>query len=197
VRRSPIGAILAGGLGRRIGGDKAKVGLAGRPLLAYPVETLGAVLDDVVVVAREDSALPPLGGVHEVWIEPDGPRHPLAGVIHALAAARGRPVVVLAGDLPLVTPAVVRALVRGGAAEARAAAVVPRAGGRLQPLAALYTRRALPHFLRCPADVAMRDAVGALLPRVVEVGDEEQFLNVNAPEDLLLAGAVLDRRWAP
>ena len=42
-----------------------------------------------VVVAKPDTPLPPLGGV--VLLEPDGRRHPLAGVVAALRfAARGR-----------------------------------------------------------------------------------------------------------
>jgi molybdopterin-guanine dinucleotide biosynthesis protein A len=40
VRTRPVGAILAGGGGRRIGGDKAIVELHGRPLISYPLETV-------------------------------------------------------------------------------------------------------------------------------------------------------------
>ena len=87
----PVGVVLAGGLGRRLGGDKAIVELEGRPLVRYPVEALHELCDDVVVVAKRDTMLPPLAGAAELWIEPDEPRHPLTGVAHALRlAARPR-----------------------------------------------------------------------------------------------------------
>ena len=39
----------------------------------------------------------------------------------------------------------------------------------------------------------MRDAVAALGPRLLQVDDPEALFNVNAPDDLLLAAAMLDR----
>src|SRR3982751_2329337 len=107
---SPIGVVLAGGRGRRLGGDKAIVELEGRPLLLYPVEALHSVCDEVVVVAKRDTLLPPLSGVADLWIEPDEPRHPLVGVAHALGLAVGRPVLVVPVDLPLIDAATLRAI---------------------------------------------------------------------------------------
>jgi len=90
---APIGAVLAGGAGRRIGGGKAIVELHGRPLLSYPVGVLQAVLGEVAVVAKPQTELPDLPGVH-VWHEPEEPHHPLAGIVHALQQADGRAVLV-------------------------------------------------------------------------------------------------------
>src|SRR3954464_15061619 len=158
ARRSCIGAVLAGGGGRRIGGDKAMVELEGRPLVHYPLNVLRAVLDEVAVVAKQSTVLPGLDVEIAIWLEPEEPRHPLAGVVHALRCARGQPVVVVAGDMPFVTRGLVAGLSREGergsaprgrvAAPARgpragAAAGVRRAGGRLQPLCAGYEPRAL------------------------------------------------------
>src|SRR3954463_162362 len=137
----PVGVVLAGGLGRRLGGDKAIVELEGRPLALYPLEALHEVCDQVAVVAKRDTLLPPLGGLAQLWIEPDTPRHPLTGVVHALRLAAGRAILVVAVDLPLIDAATLRAIAAtdpGGAV-----AVVPRVHGRLQPLCALYTPRAL------------------------------------------------------
>lgn len=191
---APIGIVLAGGAGRRMGGGKARVELHGIPLLAFPVAALRTVLAEVVVVAKPDSALPPLAGV-PVWTEPQEPRHPLAGIVHALERADGRPVLICAGDLPFVTPALVERLV-AAPADGRPA-VVPRAGGRLQPLLARYLPAAhapLAAALAAPdGSGPLRELVAALDPRVVEVTDERSFFNVNAPEDLLTAAAWLDR----
>ena len=187
----PIGAVLAGGTGRRMGGDKATVELDGRPLVSYPLAALGAVLEEVVIVAKDETALPALGEVG-VWVEPAEPAHPLAGIVHALRAAGGRAVLVCAGDMPLVDPDLVRILAT--ADPEGAPAVVPRAGGRLQPLLALYTPLALAGLSTWEPGAAVTDVVAALGPRVLDVADEESFLNVNAPEDLLTASAILASR---
>jgi molybdopterin-guanine dinucleotide biosynthesis protein A len=192
ARRGPIGVVLAGGAGRRIGGDKAIVELEGRPLLHYPLNVLRAVLDDVAVVAKQSTVLPALDVEIAIWLEPDEPRHPLAGIVHALRCAGGRPVVVVAGDMPFVTRSLVAALARERARGA--VAVVPYAAGGLQPLCARYEPRALMPLACGDLTAPLRDVVAGLSPRVVEWPDDEPFFNVNHPEDILQAAALLDGR---
>jgi molybdopterin-guanine dinucleotide biosynthesis protein A len=181
----PVGVVLAGGRGRRLGGDKAIVELEGRALVHYPLEALHEVCDDVAVVAKRDTILPPLGGVADLWIEPDEPRHPLAGVAHALRLAVGRPVLVVAVDLPLIDAATLRAIAEADLRDAVAA--VPRVYGQLQPLCALYAPAALPGLASFDEDARATDVVEALGVRVLDGLDETAFFNVNAPEDLLQA----------
>lgn len=195
--RDPIGVVLAGGAGRRIGGAKAIVELHGTPLVEYPLRALQAVLAEVVIVAKQGTALPPLPGV-PIWIEPAEPRHPLAGIVHALegagAAVGAREILVSAGDLPFVGPDLVELLAHTGAHGAPA--VVPRVGGRMQPLLARYAPAAyepLAAALRCDPPPSVTEAVTALRPRVLELDDAQPFFNVNAPEDLLTAAGLLDR----
>src|ERR1700733_2031483 len=110
--QQPVGVVLAGGQGRRIGGDKAIVSLAARPMVSYPLLALRAVLADVRVVAKPGTALPALptlDGV-EIWTEPAEPHHPLVGIVEALRRAAPRPVLVCAADMPFLTPAAVSAL---------------------------------------------------------------------------------------
>jgi molybdopterin-guanine dinucleotide biosynthesis protein A len=204
-RQDPIGVVLAGGLGRRIGGAKAVVELRGTPLVLYPLRALQAVLAEVVVVAKQGSALPPLPGV-PIWLEPAEPRHPLAGIVHALegaGAAAGieglaREILVSAGDLPFLDPELVERLVHADAGGAPA--VVPRAGGRLQPLLARYSPAAyasLAAALRSDPLPSLSEAVAALEPCVLELDDELPFFNVNVPEDLLTAAGLFDRDGEP
>ena len=176
---APLGAVLAGGAARRMGGAKMTAGYAGRPLLVWPVDALRSVLDEVVVVAKRDTVLPPLEV--PVWIEPDEPRHPLAGIVHALREAGDRAVLVCAGDMPAVDPVVVRKL----AAAPPAAAVVPRAGARLQPLLARYEPSALEHLAAAaPSGAPLTEVVESLSPDVLEVADETSFRNVNTAQEL-------------
>ncbi len=189
----PLGVVLAGGTGRRIGGDKALVELDGRPLLHYPLAALREVVGEVVVVCKEHTALPDLAGMAAVWCDPEERHHPLIGVRSALRAVAeaGRPVLVCAVDLPLVTPEVLRELLGAGPEEAPAA--VARAAGYLQPLLARYSPAALGVLDAMAPDEAATRVVERMSPVMVET-DGEVLLNVNAPEDVLRASAALAER---
>jgi molybdenum cofactor guanylyltransferase len=191
--QGPIGVILAGGMGRRIGGAKALVRLSGKPLIAYPLEVLTLALDDVAVLAKPDTQLPSLPGV-TVWIEPQAPRHPLLGIVHALAFAAGRPALVCAADLPFVSPELIDRLAHlpaGGAP-----AVLAAHDGRIQPLLGRYEPGAgeLLRDAAAAADQPLMGTIEAIGPRLLEVEDPDELFNINAPDDLLLAAAMLDRR---
>jgi molybdenum cofactor guanylyltransferase len=191
-RRPPIGVILAGGQGRRIGGSKAVVQLAGQPLISYPLDAVRTALGEVAVVAKADTQLPSLPGV-TVWVEPDAPRHPVVGIVQALALAEGRPVVVCAGDLPFVTPELIYRLATADLG--KSPAVVACCGTDVQPLLGCYAPRAIdPLRLGLPAEPPVRELVASLNPRMLEVGDPELLFNINSPEDLLHAAGILDGR---
>ena len=191
-KRPPIGVILAGGVGRRIGGSKAVVQLAGQPLITYPVEAVRTALSDVAVIAKADTQLPSLPGV-TVWVEPDSPRHPVVGIVQALALAEGRSVVVCAGDLPFVTPELIYRLATADLG--KSAAVVACCGSDVQPLLGCFGPRAIdPLRNGLPSEPPVRELVASLQPRMLEVGDPELLFNINSPEDLLHAAAILDGR---
>ena len=172
-----IGVVLAGGLGRRMGSPKATAALAGRPLVSYPAAALASACDRVVVVAKRDTTLP---GELERWDEPDDPRHPIAGITHALERA-GEPILVAAADMPFVTTDVLELI----AAELRPGmkAAVAFCEGRLEPLLAAYAPEALEVLAEAPPDEPLRRTVESLMPVLVDVTPEIVF-NVNTPDDL-------------
>jgi molybdopterin-guanine dinucleotide biosynthesis protein A len=197
LRRRPVGVVLAGGRGRRIGGDKAVASLAGRPLLSYPVRAMLGALEHVVIVAKPSTLLPPLGDV-AVWHEPEQPSHPLVGIAEALRRAAGGWVLVCAGDMPFVPVALLAslaALASSAAADTDAAPaiVAASAGGALQPLLGCYGPACLE-----PLATAAREAVAparavveALGPLIVPVNDPRALFNVNSAADLREAEALL------
>jgi molybdopterin-guanine dinucleotide biosynthesis protein A len=187
-----VGVVLAGGAGRRLGGDKAVVSLEGRALLEYPLRAVRRAVGEVAVVAKQATVLPALPADVGVWLEDDEPRHPLTGIVRALRNAKGRSVLVVAGDMPLVSADLLAALIR--APLGNAPALVPRAAGRLQPLCARYEPDAVAGLQDFAPDVSLGEAVLALAPAILEWPDEQAFLNVNAPEDLLQAAALLPWR---
>ena len=186
-----LGAVLAGGAGRRLGGAKPTAQLDGRPLAAYPVEALRAVCDAVVVVCKEDTELPELLGT-ERWEEPAQPRHPIAGIVYALERAQ-RPVLVCAVDMPWITPDACRTILTAARAGIADAAVAV-AAGVLQPTFGTYGPGSLATLRGAPPDAPLTRTVElldpvrvALPPRIVR--------SVNTAEQLAAAEAEL--RAAP
>lgn len=188
--RAPVGVVLAGGRGSRMGGrSKAAVPLAGRPLIARPVAALAGVCAAVAVLAKADTQLPPLPPGVERWTEPDEPRHPLIGIAFALECAPGA-VLACAGDMPFVTVAALRALIAEARARPEAKAVVARTPRRIEPLLAIYRRACLADLRAAPPDVALARTVEALAPVLVPV-PAEAARSVNTPRELAAAEAQL------
>jgi molybdenum cofactor guanylyltransferase len=134
-------AIIAGGAATRLGGlPKSTLVVEGRSIAERLLEALRASFPRVLVVANEPAPWEALG----VEIVPDVHRGagPLAGVHAALVATSAHAgVVCVAGDMPFVAPALL-ALLRDHAPEA--AALVPRVGGRPEPLLARWGHACLP-----------------------------------------------------
>lgn len=113
----------------------------------------------------------------------------LAGIISALSAAHDRAqtaVLILAGDLPRITPEAVRSILAAAARSPDAPAVVAFADG-VQPCIALYRAAALAP-LRDAASAGPRtrpltDIVQSIGAATVPI-DPLCALNVNTPRDL-------------
>ncbi len=189
-----IGAVLAGGRGSRLGGAKASVGLAGKPLIAYPIAALAGAGIEAVVVAKPGSGLPPLPC--PIVREPEEPRHPLAGVVTALRRFPGRPLVAVACDMPLLEPALLAHL-----AAAPGPLVLPEVDGELNPFPGRYEASLLPALEEAlAAEEPLRETLAQLQPRRLDAeelgrfGPPEQVLfNVNTPTDLERARRLLPR----
>jgi molybdopterin-guanine dinucleotide biosynthesis protein A len=192
---APIGVVLAGGAGRRLGGAKATVMLAGRPLISYPLAALSAAIDDLAIVAKADSPLPDDLGGAQVWTEPDEPRHPIVGLVTALQRAEGRAIVVVAADLPLLDAGTTLALATARPAPG-AVAVVARSDGRPQPLIARYEPDALEHLAAADPSAALTTIVEATGPTWLDLPDADVAFNVNDPDDLAEAERRLAQRRA-
>jgi molybdopterin-guanine dinucleotide biosynthesis protein A len=193
---SVAAAILAGGAATRLGGvAKSALEVGGRSIAAAQLERLRAAFARVVVVANDPS--PWAGTGVEVFADVHRGAGPLAGIHAALVATpEAAGVVCVAGDLPFVAPGLV-ALLRDHAPGA--AAVVPRVGGRPEPLLARYGRACLPAVearLRAGAR-AVHELFGELAtawldePALRAVDPAlRSFMNVNTPEDLARARAL-------
>lgn len=190
-----LGLVLAGGGGQRMGGrDKARLALAGEPLIAHVCRRLSPQVDRLAVSGREDYG----SGLPVIADRADGVKGPLAGLAAAivwLESQSDRPAFDAIATAPVDTPFLPRDLVRrlqepGGAAIAETAGGLQPVFG-YWPIADLMRHRRLLEGEGGVAMAAFADAAGAVR---VRFEDERAFLNVNRPEDLATAETLLKAR---
>jgi molybdopterin-guanine dinucleotide biosynthesis protein A len=190
VRRSPVvGAIIAGGAARRLGGvAKGLIEIDGVRMIERVARALRPVTERIVVVSSIEGAEDWLAGAEVVTDEQPG-IGPMGGIASALRATGGD-VLVVAWDNTFVRSALLVPLVT---AEIGNDAVVWRLPSGIEPLIALYRQSALPTIdaalARC--ERRARDIVSLLRVRTLTelpVGcSVESFFSVNTPDDLARA----------
>ncbi|MYD28148.1 MAG: molybdenum cofactor guanylyltransferase [Dehalococcoidia bacterium] len=201
MSKGVTGIIVAGGLSRRFGSDKASASLRGRPLLQWVRDALAPAVDEIVIVTAAGQTLPPMHpAIPATVVEDREPeRGPLAGLAAGFAAA-GSPVCFATScDAPLLRTAVAERVIDAlGAHDA----ALPEVGGFQQPLTAAYRRE--PCLAAAEAALAgggnkVIDAFAAL--DVLALGEDRltrvdpdlrSFRNANTPEDLAAIATLLD-----
>ena len=187
-------AILAGGKSTRMGSNKALLEVGGQGMLRRTAELLRPLVDDLFLVADDprpyaDLGLPAVPDIH--------PGRGAIGGIHAALARATRPLVLcVACDMPHLCRGVLELLL--GADGGGADALVPRIGGRPEPLLAVYGTTALGGFERAIAAGRLRviDALEGLRVRFIDERELaavdpglRSFINVNTPGELAAARA--------
>ena len=186
--------ILAGGESRRMGRDKAWLEWDGQPLIARALQTAReAGIAEVLISGRADTNYRPLNC--PVLIDEHPGLGPLSGIARGLQAARSPLVLILAVDLPFMSPEFLQKL---QARCAPAIGAVPKLNGSLQPLAAIYPSKCLAyaqaalaqhHLSACEfAEVCMEEQAVRTL-RVAQK-EEANFANWNCPDDLPGSGSL-------
>ncbi len=133
-RDSITGLVLAGGLGRRMGGeDKGLVPLAGRPMVAHALDALRPQVGTVVVNANRNQERYAAFGHPVIADAVDGYLGPLAGVLTALQQCGTEFLVTVPCDAPLIAPDLVARLYAAAVATGADLAVASD-GKRQQPV---------------------------------------------------------------
>jgi molybdopterin-guanine dinucleotide biosynthesis protein A len=197
-----VGVVLAGGRSARMGQSKAALNVGGEPLLARVVGRLRRAAPDVVVVGQPElqSLVPGVPVIPD--LRPGlGPLSGLESALTAVAAADATHALVVACDMPFVSPPLIQHMATLAEAQPTAQVVIPRAAHGLEYLHALYAVDCLP-AIRARLDSGERSLRGLLDGlRVREIGEAEaaaydpaglSAFNANTPDEwrraLSLAG---------
>ena len=181
------GVVLAGGLGRRMGGaDKGLELLDGRPMVQQVIARLAPQVSELLINSNRNADVYGAFGYPVVADRIAGFAGPLAGLHAALLHARESLVIAVPCDSPFLPTDLVARLYEGMSA-AQADLAVARAGERTHSVFCLCRRDLLAH-LESYLDAGGRrvDRWHAML-KVAPVDFDDQheaFSNINTAEDL-------------
>jgi len=191
-RLSRSALIFAGGWATRLGGiNKALLDVGGTSIISRILAALGPIVAERVLLTN-DAALADQTDVRLVF-DPS----PHAGVLPALAAglaaADGELCLAVACDMPFVSRRLFERMLELQQ-QADADVVIPRTAGFLEPMHAVYRRRAALQAIRAALERGEQRMISYLSAvRVREIAEAEwrgldpagtAFFNVNTPEEL-------------
>jgi len=174
------GFVLVGGRSSRMGRDKARLVVAGQLLVERVARSVSAVSEETFLVGPShlyrdlqwpclDDERPSLG--------------PLSGIETALASAKGDLNLILACDMPDVTPTLLNELIAEAHASRSSCVVCRDAAGIVQPLCGVWTAGSLPAVRRALG--LGRLSVQKLITEIaaVSIDSIEILSNVNTPAE--------------
>jgi molybdopterin-guanine dinucleotide biosynthesis protein A len=181
------GVILAGGLGRRMGGiDKGLQELRGRPMAAWVVERLAPQVDELLINANQNGERYAAFGHRVVADRIAGFAGPLAG-LHAALSTASHPLVATAPcDSPFLPPDLVARL-SAALAKAGAELAVARTFAQAHPVFCLCRRTVLPHLNAFLESGGRKIDLWYSTLQVVEVAFDDEadaFENINTRDEL-------------
>ena len=181
------GLVLAGGLGRRMGGvDKGLQLLDGKPLAAYVIERLAPQVDLLLINANRNAEAYEAFGYPVIADRIDGYVGPLAGIQAGLSACATPLLVCAPCDSPRL-PADLVFRLRAALEESDAQVAIASTASGLQPAFALMKREVLPNLAAYLASDRrrMQEWLGEQPLEVVHFDDERAFFNANTTADLI------------
>ena len=182
-RAQITGLVLAGGQGRRVGGqDKGRMRWGGSPLAEHALTRLRPQVGALLLSANRNLAHYAQGGVPVLPDVYAGFQGPLAGLHAGLSDCATPWLVTVACDVPNFPPDLVARLWQGKGAAQAAYAVC---GDRPQPTFALYARTLLPTLetFLASGERRMRTWLQTLNAAAVLFDEAAAFANLNRLED--------------
>jgi molybdenum cofactor guanylyltransferase len=186
-RKEDISAlILAGGRGRRMGGeDKGLLDVGGRALIEHVLDRVRPQVGAIMISANRNRAFYEGFGLPVLADPLEDYQGPLAGMLAGLDAVQTPFLLVLPCDGPLLNPTLVPRLYQA-LVESDAEIAVAHDGQRLQPVHVLLRSGLEPSLRAFLAEGQRKIDRWYATHRMVPVDfsdDPEQFGNINTPED--------------
>jgi len=180
------GVILAGGKGRRMGGqDKGLLRLNGKPMIEHIIAVLQPQIGRLLISANRNLETYRKFGFQVVPDKLEGFFGPLAGMASAMQTAESKYLLTVPCDSPLLPENLAETLFRALQREAADLSVVHN-GTRMQQVFALLRCELLPNLLTYLEKGGRKIEDWYALHRVALADFEAQsdsFLNINTPED--------------
>lgn len=187
TRSSITGVILAGGLGRRMGGvDKGLQELQGRPMVSWVVERLSPQVDELLINANQNIDRYSAFGHRVVPDQIPDFAGPLAGLHAALSAASHPWVATAPCDSPFL-PADLVSRLAAALQSANAEFAVARTFEQPHPVFCLCKREVLPHLTAYLLSGERKFERWYSTLKTVEVSfddDAAAFENINTRDEL-------------
>jgi molybdopterin-guanine dinucleotide biosynthesis protein A len=179
------GIVLAGGLGRRMGGvDKGLQPLRGKPMVEHVLARLSPQVDEIIINANQNAEAYGRFGHRVIGDDIAGFAGPLAGLHAGLKAARNSLVVTVPCDSPFLPSDLVSRLSK----EIKNNDIsVAKTGAQAHPVFALVRKSVLPNLEAFLAGGGRKiDAWYGSLKYVEVLFDDEAdaFRNINTLEEL-------------
>jgi molybdenum cofactor guanylyltransferase len=209
------GFVLAGGRSSRMGRDKALLPFGSQPLISHALSILREAGLPVWIAGANPEANSALAAYAPVVDDPQPGLGPLGGICAALAAAATRYVVFLPVDLPLLPSSLIAYMLHHARITGRAV-TVPSINGFSQTFPAVLDRFVLPALqndlhsgqrgcfsaFKTAANGVGQPVASLAVELLVQSGQVTHplgwppahwFLNVNTPQDLHRAEALIAR----
>lgn len=178
--------ILAGGMGKRMGGqDKGQVNLNGRPLIEYVIEAIQPQVVNILINANRNFDAYARYGYPVLRDQLADYQGPLAGFAAGMRAAGTSHIVTVPCDGPQLAPDLVTRLIHAMQID-NADLAVAHDGERLQPVYALIPTRllaSLDEFLASGQRKIDRWYAEHTMALADFSDTPQTFLNINTPED--------------
>ena len=176
------GFVLAGGQSSRMGRDKALLPFEGKSL----IEHVAGVVEQAAASATIIGDPSRYGSVGFPVVSDIRPGcGPLSGIHTALTISQAAWNLILACDMPQVSPAFLLSLLDRAQASPSRCVIPAGPTGKPEPLCAAYHRRCLPAVTAALDGniYKIMDAVAELQPDIWRVPESSCFHNVNTPRD--------------
>ena len=181
------GVVLAGGLGRRMGGtDKGLQELRGQPMVHWVIERLAPQVDELLINANQNSERYAAFGHRVVPDQIPGFAGPLAGLHAALATATHPLVATAPCDSPFL-PADLISRLFSALTAADADLAVAKTFDQAHPVFCLCQRSVLPHLTEFLESGGRKVDRWYSTLNIVEVAFDDEadaFENINTHEEL-------------